>query len=47
MLKVCENQNNFAKNHQNFEWGIQDIINHINFSAGPSRCKFLDNLWIN
>ena len=35
------------KNHVDSEWCIQNIIDHINCSAGPSHCEFQDNLWIN
>ena len=35
------------KNHQDSKWCIQNIINHINFSAGPSHCESPDNLWAN
>ena len=35
------------ENHQDSKWSIQNIINHINCSTGPSRCEFPDNLWVN
>ena len=35
------------KNHQDSKWCIQNIINHINCSTGPSHCGFPDNLWVN
>ena len=35
------------KNYQDSKWCIQNIINHINCSAGPSHCEFPDNLWVN
>ena len=35
------------KNHQDSKWCIQNIINHINCSTGPSHYEFPDNLWVN
>ena len=35
------------KNNQDSKWCIQNIINHINCSAGPSHCECPDDLWVN
>ena len=35
------------KTRQDSKWCIQNIINHINCSAGPGHCEFPDNLWVN
>ena len=35
------------KKYQDSKWCIQNIINHMNYSAGPSHCEFIFNLWVN
>ena len=35
------------ENREDSKWCIQNIINHINRSVGPSHCEFPDNLWVN